>query len=216
LRKSRSLYQHKREPSYGSIIYRNKINLFEQQLKPKAKESKFVVPIPNIQINNQTLNKCNLYVNSVKISNEDPRITSLQRGVINIIVTDDEIFTRQSTVRMINSVCKSLKIKINILEAEDGVETIYLVYKALLQGHKISLIFSDENMNFISGINSSTIIRDLTNKKKISNIPFYLVTAYDSSHFDKKLASCVNSIYEKPLSRDVASQLIKDYLLNNI
>jgi CheY-like chemotaxis protein len=194
------------------MIYRNKINL----LKPKAKESKLEVPIPNIQINNQTLNKCNLYINNMNITNSDSMITSLQRGVINIIVTDDEIFTRQSTVRMINSVCKSLKIKINILEAEDGVESINLVYKALLQGHKISLIFSDENMNFISGINSSTIIRDLTNKKKISNIPFYLVTAYDSSHFDKKLASCVNSIYEKPLSRDVACQLIKDFLLNNI
>jgi CheY-like chemotaxis protein len=194
------------------MIYRNKINL----LKPKAKESKLEVPIPNIQINNQTLNKCNLYINNMNITNSDSMITSLQRGVINIIVTDDEIFTRQSTVRMINSVCKSLKIKINILEAEDGVESINLVYKALLQGHKISLIFSDENMNFISGINSSTIIRDLTNKKKISNIPFYLVTAYDSSHFDKKLASCVNSIYEKPLSRNVTYQLIKELLLNNI
>jgi DNA-binding LytR/AlgR family response regulator len=131
-------------------------------------------------------------------------------------VTDDEIFTRQSTVRIINSVCKSLKIKINILEAEDGVETIYLVYKTLLQGHKISMIFSDENMNFISGINSSSIIRDLTNKKKISEIPFYLVTAYDSSHLNKKLASCVNSIYEKPLSRDVTYQLIKDFLSNDL
>jgi two-component SAPR family response regulator len=131
-------------------------------------------------------------------------------------VTDDEIFTRQSTVRMINSVCKSLKIKVNILQAEDGVETIYLIYKTLLQGHKISMIFSDENMNFISGINSSSIIRDLTNKKKISDIPFYLVTAYDSSHLNKKSASCVNSIYEKPLSRDVTYQLIKDFLSNDL
>jgi hypothetical protein len=203
---------------YGSIIFRNKINLDEQQLKPKIKESKleFSIHNNNIQINNQTLNKCNLYISNVNMTNADPRISSLKRGVINIIVTDDEIFTRQSTVRMINSVCKSLKLEINILEAEDGVETIYLVYKSLIQGHRISLIFSDENMNFISGINSSTIIRDLTNKKKISDIPFYLVTAYDSSHLNGKLNSSVNCIYEKPLSRDVACQLIKDFLLNNI
>jgi hypothetical protein len=215
LRKSQSVKELKKD-LYGSIIYRNKINLVEEQLKPKPKESKLEISLPNIQINNQTLNKCNLYVNNVNITNADPLNTSFQRGVINIIVTDDEIFTRQSTVRMINSVCKSLKIKINILEAEDGVETINLVYKALIKGHRISLIFSDENMNFISGINSSSIIRDFTNKKKISDIPFYLVTAYDSSHLNKKLTSSVNCTYEKPLSRDVASQLIKDFLLNNI
>jgi CheY-like chemotaxis protein len=194
------------------MIFKHKINLVEQPIKRESKKSN--LQVPQIQINNQPLNK--LYVNNENISYTDQRITSLQRGVINIIVTDDEIFTRQSTVRIINSVCKSLDIKINILEAEDGVETIYLVYKALLQGHKISLIFSDENMNFISGISSSSIIRDLTNKKKMSDIPFYLVTAYDSSHLNKKIMSSVNCVYEKPLSRDVTCQLIKDFLLNNI
>jgi CheY-like chemotaxis protein len=194
------------------MIFKHKINLVEQPIKRESKKSN--LQVPQIQINNQPLNK--LYVNNENISYTDQRITSLQRGVINIIVTDDEIFTRQSTVRIINSVCKSLEIKINILEAEDGVETIYLVYKALLQGHKISLIFSDENMNFISGISSSSIIRDLTNKKKMSDIPFYLVTAYDSSHLNKKIMTSVNCIYEKPLSRDVTCQLIKDFLLNNI
>lgn len=165
---------------------------------------------------NQTLNKCNLFFNNVDLKSKNSFATSFERGVINIIVTDDEVFTRQSTVRMINSVCKSMKIKINIIEAEDGVETINLVYKALLQGHKISLIFSDENMNFISGINSSNIIRDFTNKKKIGDIPFYLVTAYSKSHFNEKATSSVNCIYEKPLSRDVTSQLLKEFLLNNI
>jgi uncharacterized protein YlaN (UPF0358 family) len=201
---------------FDTIIYKNKLNLFEQQHKLKLKERKEIISIPKIHINNQTLNKCNLYISNVNMTNAHSKIPSLERGVINIIVSDDEIFTRQSTVRMINSVCKSLNIKINILEAEDGVETIYLVYKALLQGHKISIIFSDENMNFISGINSSIIIRDLTNKKKIGDIPFYLVTAYDSSHLNEMLTSSINCIYEKPLSRDVTCQLIKDFLLNNI
>ncbi len=170
--------------------------------------------MPQIQINNQPIN--NYYVNNVNITYTDPRIASLQKGVINIIVTDDEIFTRQSTVRMINNVCKSLDVKTNILEAEDGVETIYLVYKALLQGHKISLIFSDENMNFISGISSSNIIRELTTKRKIIDIPFYLVTAYESSHLNKNLLSSINRIFEKPLSRDNTYQLIKNFLLNDI
>jgi CheY-like chemotaxis protein len=170
--------------------------------------------LPQIQINNQPIN--NYYVNNVNITYTDPRIASLQKGVINIIVTDDEIFTRQSTVRMINNVCKSLDVKTNILEAEDGVETIYLVYKALLQGHKISLIFSDENMNFISGISSSNIIRELTTKRKIIDIPFYLVTAYESSHLNKNLLSSINRIFEKPLSRDNTYQLIKNFLLNDI
>ncbi len=182
--------------------------------KPELKRSIKEKDIPKIQINNQTIN--NFHVNNVTLPFTDPRIASLQRGVMNIIVADDEIFTRQSTVRMIKTVCKSLDIKINILEAEDGVETIYLVYKALLQGHNISLIFSDENMNFISGVSSSRIIRELTSKKKIVDIPFYLVTAYDSSHFNKNLICNVDKVYEKPLSRDATHQLIKNFLLNSM
>ena len=71
-------------------------------------------------------------------------------------------------------------------------------------------------MNFISGISSSNIIRELTTKRKIIDIPFYLVTAYESSHLNKNLLSSINMIFEKPLSRDITYQLIKNFLLNSI
>ncbi len=76
------------------------------------------------------------------------------------------------------------------------------------------MIFSDENMHFLNGTSSSGIVKEITDKKKIADIPFYLVTAYDSSLISKKSTNRVDSILEKPLARDIAQELIKNCFSN--
>jgi CheY-like chemotaxis protein len=132
----------------------------------------------------------------------------------NIIVADDEVFTRLSTIRTIKSISKSLGLNLNILEAEDGLETIYLVYKAFSSGSKISLIFSDESMSFIDGVKSSNIIKDIVEKKKLPEIPFYLITAYEGNLFDKISNSFVTNIMNKPIARNEAYNIIKKLFCN--
>jgi hypothetical protein len=135
-----------------------------------------------INLSTPFINNCNFYFNNTNIKsnkisdNNIPRIESK-----NIIVADDEIFTRLSTIRTLKRISKSLGLNLNILEAEDGLETIYLVYKAFSSGSKISLIFSDESMSFIDGVKSSNIIKDILEKKKLPEIPFYLITAYEGN-----------------------------------
>jgi response regulator RpfG family c-di-GMP phosphodiesterase len=127
----------------------------------------------------------------------------------NIIVADDEIYTRLSTVRTLKNIFKTLNLNVNIIEAEDGVETVYYIYKASTQGYKISLILSDENMNFINGVRSSIIIKELIDKKKMGEIPFYLVTAYDPSMIDKSESCNLTQVLEKPLSSKLALEIVK-------
>ena len=117
-----------------------------------------------------------------------------KENFINIIVADDEIFTRQSTVRILNIVSNELGIKINIIEAEDGVETIYIVFKAATQGVKISMIISDDNMNFVNGSRCSVIMEEIIEKKRIAEIPFYLLTAYE----DKEASSSIKMVLVEP------------------
>jgi len=118
--------------------------------------------------------------------------------------------TRQSTIRIISNVSKELGIKINIIEAEDGLECIYLLYKSLTQGVKISMIFSDENMNFMNGSRSCHLVAEILQRKNMSEIPFYLVTAYDESMFDNKIMNYVKKVLSKPLVKEIAKQIISD------
>jgi CheY-like chemotaxis protein len=161
------------------------------------------------------MNNCNFYVNEFKLDNMNQlnllgNPSKLPKAkFINVIVADDEILNRQATVRTIYSISKQLDIKINIIEAEDGVETIYLVYKAATQGVKISMIFSDENMNFMTGSQSSEIVNEIAIKKCIGDIPFYLITAYDNAYVDRLNLLSITKILDKPISKNKIYEIIK-------
>ena len=75
------------------------------------------------------------------------------------------------------------------------------------------MILSDENMNFMNGIRSSAIIKELLNKKKMGEIPFYLVTAYDSSVIGKSESCNVTKVLEKPLNSKIASKILKNLFI---
>jgi hypothetical protein len=106
-------------------------------------------------------------------------------------------------------------IKSNIIEAEDGLETIYFVYKAMKMGCKISLIFSDENMNFLCGIKSAEIIKDIISKHKLTEIPFYTVSAYGLETFDPKCLKYVEKILSKPIQPKVAREIMSKHFQIN-
>lgn len=165
----------------------------------------------NINVYNLNINNFNYNpnVNDFKISGSD-QIAG--RNFINVIVTDDEVFTRQSTVRILHNISNELNIKINIIEAEDGLETIYLIYKAAIQGIRISMIFSDENMNFINGTRSSEIILEILERKRLVEIPFFLVTAYDNSLLKSKTNCNIKQVLSKPLSKEIAKNIILQLL----
>lgn len=136
------------------------------------------------------------------------QIIGSRDDVINILVADDEIFTRQSTIRILQNLSNSLKIKINIIEADDGLETIYLVYRCITQGIRISMIISDENMNFMYGSRTAEILTEIISRKRIAEIPFYLLTAYDNILIQKYISSSIRQILTKPLTKDTARILL--------
>jgi CheY-like chemotaxis protein len=159
----------------------------------------------NLKINNFNINANNMTIAQKKGPND---LLVDDEEYINILVVDDEVFTRQSTVRILYNKSKTLKIKINIIEAEDGLECIYLVYKCVTQGVKISMILSDENMNFMYGSRSAEILKEIISKKRIAAIPFYLLTAYDNTLIEKYISPCISQILSKPLTKDEARKLL--------
>ena len=138
---------------------------------------------------------------------------SQENKTINIIIADDEKFIRHSSVRILQSVADELGIRLNVIEAEDGIECLFIVYKCIAQGIKISMVFSDENMNFIKGSRSSELLWEILQMKNMSCIPFYLVTAYDNSMIKKCKTESISQVLSKPLSKAVAKNIIRDCLI---
>jgi response regulator RpfG family c-di-GMP phosphodiesterase len=118
---------------------------------------------------------------------------------------------RQSTIRILKSVSKSLDLNVNIIETVDGVETLSLVYGYINTGNKISLIFSDENMNCMNGTRCCDLIKEILVRKKSEDIPFYLLTACEENVISLNSHCNVTLIVEKPLERNVAIEILKKF-----
>jgi signal transduction histidine kinase/CheY-like chemotaxis protein len=117
----------------------------------------------------------------------------------NILIVDDEVITRKSTIRLIENFCKSCSIKVNFIEADDGIECLYNYYRCIKNGEKVSLIICDQYMTFMNGTSCAKVIQEITKSKSLLHMPFYLVTAFES--FANENDSGIDNIYTKPLMK---------------
>ncbi len=124
------------------------------------------------------------------------------------ILVDDESIVRRSSVRILLKAAKQMNRKIKIIESEDGIECISLLYKLSKRGFKIKAIISDENMNHMNGTHCAYIIRNIIKNLNIEKIQFYLLTA-----FVKVVDSSISQLFTKPLNLDSAFRIIESQSL---
>ena len=109
------------------------------------------------------------------------------------------MFIRDSFRRIFSNSAKKFNIKLNILESNDGVETLYLYYISTCRNIKISAIFSDENMNMMNGLICSELLYKICNDKGNNAIPFYLVTSCQKFVLDNRTNPCISEVLNKPI-----------------
>lgn len=73
-----------------------------------------------------------------------------------------------------NDCANTLNTKLNIIEAEDGIECLYNIYKSIKDGEEISMIISDHSMNFMIGTTCEQILNELF-LKNLNQIPFHIL-----------------------------------------
>jgi signal transduction histidine kinase len=162
------------------------------------------INLNNIMFNNNTLEKSDLYT-----------YLNLDADARNVLIIDDEKLTRQSTMRMLKKICAQKEIKINLIEGEDGIECVYLFYKLIKDGIKISGIISDETMNYVKGSKTAQIIGEIQEKKGITKIPYFILTAYEDKYTLKNLMNkYINDIFTKPLMNFNAERFLNSLLVN--
>lgn len=184
-------FQNKMETSSPSIILKEKNNNNFLKINSNQEKEKIAFNLKDI----------------INLQNTNENI--LKNDCINIIVVDDEKLTRSSIIRNIMDLNKQFNSNINIIESEDGVEGLFIVYKLIKQGVKISMIFSDETMQYLNGSLFYKVLKEILINKNMLKIPFYLVTALSEICFeDTDLV-----ILQKPLRKE---DLIKVFKKQNI
>jgi signal transduction histidine kinase len=126
---------------------------------------------------------------------------------LHVIVVDDEINTRQSTVRLLTKYLKEKSYNAIIVEASDGIECLYKYMLLYKEGKRIDFILSDESMEFMNGGTCAQILSNLYETRNLNAIPFFLLSAYESLYFGKN--SGVSSIFSKPLRKQNIGEILK-------
>lgn len=184
---------------------------------PPTKKSQFInttAPIPIVKYRSN-LNILNISKDfqQVYMDIKDNNLNNQKQYII--IVVDDEYLTRQSAVRMIKNISNELKVVINIVEAEDGIEAMYHFYKMRNNGINVSAILSDETMKFMKGSECSKTFSELYSLQSTNKIPFFILTAYE----DLNTINCIKNYYvtdvfTKPFSKYSAISFINSFTLN--
>jgi signal transduction histidine kinase len=144
--------------------------------------------------NSDEFTSFSLGANQRIITLESP-VTEVSKCLGNVIVVDDEIMTRKSTIRMLLNFCRDKGINLNILEAGDGMECLGLYYQSFKEGMKILMIISDQTMTFLNGYDTAKILHNVNVEKGLVDIPFFILTAYE----EFVLGDGVKCAYSKPL-----------------
>jgi len=100
-------------------------------------------------------------------------------------------------------------IELTIIEANDGIEGLLVLYLASNKNLKIDCIISDETMPFISGSFFSKILSDIVSKGTLKNIKMFISTALNESSIKDNYSKSVNKIYSKPLDKNSVKDIIK-------
>jgi DNA-binding LytR/AlgR family response regulator len=120
---------------------------------------------------------------------------------------DDEAIPRQATIRIIKRVNN---VNVNIIEAEDGLKLLNLVYEFMSRDRHIDCIFTDESMTYMNGTQTAEIINKFLICKKNIKIPIYLITGYNESYLEK--SEYIEKILSKPIRKESIEGIINGLL----
>lgn len=126
----------------------------------------------------------------------------IETNVHHIIIADDEPLIRKATIRVLKNVSKRQCIPIEIHEANDGYEVLYLLTIRNSKYQKYDLIVCDENMVYFGGEECQKEISMMIKQDKLYPIPFFILsanfinTSYNNFHISK------------PLTNDIAERLL--------
>jgi DNA-binding NarL/FixJ family response regulator len=129
-------------------------------------------------------------------------------------VIDDYIYIREGLKSIIEEISNKMNIDIDIELGEDGIDLLNQVITSQRQGFTYTLIFVDENMNFMNGSKAIGIIRELEKDQKIKRNNIVTVTAFEDEATKSNIMNAGSDIIlSKPCRASKIRELMEKYCL---
>ena len=140
--------------------------------------------------------------------NQNKNESAIKR--INIIICDDDQFVALSERNIILEYFKKINEKIpKIYMTRNGIECIYMIYKSLTKNITINLVIIDENMPFLNGTDTCSLLK---NSNEMNFIPICLLSGDGSSIKEEECSA--DMILSKPLNKNEFNNIFEKYLAN--
>jgi signal transduction histidine kinase/CheY-like chemotaxis protein len=154
-----------------------------------------------------------VYLGGVEVSSKGSATQELpdkpSKSVL-VMIVDDEIITRQSTVRLLSKYLKERSYDATIVEASDGIECLYKYQLLYKEGKVIDFILSDETMEFMNGGICAENLKNLYLIKNFSQVPFYILSAYETLSFSHSVG--ITGVYTKPMRKQNFDEILNNVL----
>ena len=129
---------------------------------------------------------------------------------ISIIICDDDQFVALSERNIILEYFKKINEKPpKIYMTRNGIECIYMIYKSLTKNITINLVIIDENMPFLNGTDTCSLLK---NSNEMNFIPICLLSGDGSSIKEEECSA--DMILSKPLNKNEFNNIFEKYLAN--
>ena len=130
-----------------------------------------------------------------------------------ILVVDDSEQLRKSIINILFKL-PEITNSYKVIEGNDGIDILKFVIQDQILGNKISMIFTDENMEYISGSESIQIIRNLEYQSKIKNVKIISLTAFeDSDTKNHILSKGADYVLTKQISLSNLKEVMKNVFI---
>jgi signal transduction histidine kinase/CheY-like chemotaxis protein len=126
-----------------------------------------------------------------------------------LLVIDDQQLIRENTVRLIKNVLSSLNMSsdFDIIEGSDGIELLNLI--RLDKDNLIKCVLIDENMEYLNGSETVSIIRKLEQYRKIKRYLIVSISGLDDPETkDRLLRSGLDLVITKPCQKNDITKIL--------
>lgn len=123
-----------------------------------------------------------------------------------IIICDDCELIRNSLIKMLRSITIVNK-QYELITCYDGAEVLLKLVQDQTKGNLIKLIMIDENMDYLSGTQTVSIINRLAQENKLKKVCCVSISANDASNN-------ANSVYDSIIMKPVTKQKLNEFFNN--
>ena len=130
-----------------------------------------------------------------------------EKGII--IVCDDSNLIRKSTINLMESI-QEVKSKYNIISCYDGAEVLLKIIDDQSNGNLIKIVFLDEQMDYLNGSQTVSLIKNFQKEKKIKSCFFVSISAFDDDNIKESLIEKgFDMVLQKPLNLKSLTECFK-------